>query len=249
MIASLTIEYLMAERDVKNSFSFVKILMQKEKTLVYPCNYWLIAIFVCLFIFISGCYCNEPLPVISDVPSPEVIVSKPVVSVPRVDQRLTGIPKDWWPSPYLEKSWSSIVIHHSATDNGNVAIFDKMHREDKHWNGIGYDFVIGNGTDSGNGSVEVTYRWREQKIGAHCKTPGNWANRDAVGICLVGDFNGTRPTAAQMRSLVKLVRFLQKRYGITQSRIYGHGTTPGAHATDCPGKYFPMAKLKSVLDY
>ena len=240
----------MTETDVKNSFSFLKILRQKEKSLILPRNYWLIAVFVCLFIFISGCYRNEPLLVISNVSSPEVIVAaKPVVSVPRVSPQLSGIPKNWWPSPYLEKGWSSIVIHHSATDNGNAAIFDKMHREDRHWEGIGYDFVIGNGTNSGNGRVEVTYRWREQKTGAHCKTPGNWANRDAVGICLVGDFNNTRPTAEQMRSLVKLVRFLQKRYGIAQSRIYGHGSTPGAHATDCPGKNFPMAKLKSVLDY
>ena len=142
------------------------------------------------------------------------------------------------------------MIHHSATKNGSAAIFDKWHKEGNYWEGVGYDFVIGNGTDSGDGQVEVTFRWRNQIAGAHCGgTRGNWANKYAVGICLVGNFNHTTPTMQQMRSLVKLVRFLQNRYGIPKSRIYGHNTTPGARATDCPGKYFSVAKLKSMLEF
>jgi len=73
----------------------------------------------------------------------------------------------------------AIVIHHSATENGNAAIFDRMHREHNHWDGVGYDFVIGNGTNSGDGEVEVTFRWQGQIAGAHCGgTIGNWANID-----------------------------------------------------------------------
>jgi N-acetyl-anhydromuramyl-L-alanine amidase AmpD len=114
---------------------------------------------------------------------------------------------------------------------------------------VGYDFVIGNGVDSADGLVEVTYRWRNQQTGAHCGgTGGNWANEDGIGICLVGNFNKTSPTSRQMQALVKLVRFLQARYKIPTSRIYGHGTTPGARVTDCPGKRFPMSTLKSMLE-
>jgi hypothetical protein len=150
----------------------------------------------------------------------------------------------------LEKKWTAVVVHHSATENGNAAIFGKMHREQYHWEGVGYDFVIGNGADSGDGQVEVTFRWRKQIPGAHCGgTANNWANRDGVGICLVGDFNRTVPTARQMQSLLKLIRFLQKRYGIPRSRIYGHKTTPGARVTDCPGWKFPMGRLKSMLNF
>jgi len=160
-----------------------------------------------------------------------------------------NIPRDWLPPSRVEKRWAAIVIHHSATESGNAAIFDKRHREENHWEGVGYDFVIGNGTDSGDGEVEVTFRWREQIAGAHCGgTPGNWANKDAVGICLVGNFNHTAPTAQQMQSLLKLTRFLQKRYGISKTRIYGHKTTPGARVTECPGRRFPMARLKLMLD-
>jgi N-acetyl-anhydromuramyl-L-alanine amidase AmpD len=63
----------------------------------------------------------------------------------------------------------------------------------------------------------------------------------------VGNFDYTSPTTRQMQSLVKLVRFLQNRYRIPKSRIYGHGSTPGARVTDCPGRRFPMARLKSML--
>ncbi|MHC4158827.1 MAG: peptidoglycan recognition protein family protein, partial [Planctomycetota bacterium] len=115
---------------------------------------------------------------------------------------------------------------------------------------VGYNFVIGNGTDSSDGEVEVTFRWRNQKTGAHCGgTWRNWANKNAIGICLVGDFNRTIPTRRQMWSLAKLIRFLQNRYGISKSRIYSHNTTPGASPTDCPGRKFPMAKLKSMPDF
>lgn len=158
-------------------------------------------------------------------------------------------PYGWAPSHGLEKNWKAIVIHHSATDTGNVASIDDYHRKNNGWDGIGYDFVIGNGAGSGNGQVETTFRWTGQKTGAHCKTDeSNWANEDAVGICLVGNFDNSRPSSSQMASLMKLVRFLSERYDIPASRIYGHNTTPG-HITNtgCPGRNFPMSYVKTHL--
>ena len=200
----------------------------------------------CLFVF-SGCiYNEEPMPrIVHDSTRERTVGSPPTTTWKSADKNISP---NWLPPSRLEKKWKAIVIHHSDTANGNATIFDKYHKEIKYWEGVGYDFVIGNGTNSSDGQVEVTFRWREQKTGAHCKTPDNWANENAVGICLVGNFNQTVPTARQIRSLVKLVRFLQHRYEIPKSRIYGHNTTPGAHETDCPGKRFPMAWLKSMLD-
>lgn len=211
-----------------------------------------VIIFSCLFV-LGGCiYNDEPVPQIvynhssstSKFVLPKVVKPKPIRK-----QVNYNVPADWLPPSGLEKRWTAIVIHHSGTENGNSAIFDRWHREGRHWDGIGYDFVIGNGTDSGDGQVEVTFRWRKQLTGAHCKTPQNWANEDAIGICLVGDFNKTAPTARQMQSLLKLIRFLQRRYSIDQSRVFGHNTTPGARVTDCPGRLFPMSRLKSSLGY
>jgi len=199
--------------------------------------------------FLSGCvYVDEPMPEVYAEYSSGVIRTEPADVLERVDFPADDVPGEWIPPLHLEHKWTAVVIHHSGTDNGNVAIFDKWHRQDKHWEGVGYDFVIGNGTDSTDGAVEVTFRWRNQMVGAHCGgTSGNWANKYSVGICLVGNFNKNYPTSRQMRSLVKLIGFLQGRYGISTGRIYGHNTTPGARPTECPGRNFSIAALKRVL--
>lgn len=202
-------------------------------------------------LLLGGCaYKNEPAAEIAGS-YPDTIgkLAAPTV-VKRSEKKpksRADVPSDWVVDPGIEKKWSAIVIHHSATGNGNRAIFDRTHRDRNGWDGIGYDFVIGNGTDSGDGQVEVTFRWRGQLTGAHCKTPGNWANENAVGICLVGDFNETRASAAQMRSVLKLVRFLQERYGIDRAGVYGHNAAPGARGTECPGRNFPMSQFKAML--
>ena len=207
--------------------------------------------FSCLFV-LGGCVSNdEPMPEIVHSSGSKSVLIPPRVVNPKKSpgSAYRNVPGNWLPPSQLEKKWTAVVIHHSATENGNAAIFDKWHREGKHWEGIGYDFVIGNGSNSGDGQVEVTFRWRKQIPGAHCKTANNWANRNGVGICLVGNFNRTVPTKQQMQSHLKLIRFLQQRYGIPKSRIYGHKTTPGAGVTECPGRKFPMARLKSMLDF
>ena len=208
-------------------------------------------VFCSFLVLLGGCASYEPMPDVVEGPNiePPKVVSPPVVKPkPKPVAIRRDFPQDWLPPADVEKQWTAIVIHHSATETGNAAIFDRMHREERHWDGVGYDFVIGNGTNSGDGQVEVTFRWRRQIAGAHCGgTPDNWANVDAVGICVVGDFSYRAPSAKQMQSLVKLIRFLQNRYGISIDHIYGHSDTPGARVTECPGRMFPMDRLKRML--
>jgi hypothetical protein len=118
---------------------------------------------------------------------------------------------------------------------------------DKGWeHGCGYHFVIGNGTQSGDGEVEASQRWRQQLQGAHAKTPDNQFNEHGIGICLVGNFElGTsRPTAAQMRSLLRLSQWLMDRYDIPLANVKGHCH---CKATCCPGKNFPWTELRAGL--
>jgi len=154
-----------------------------------------------------------------------------------------------WPYMLLHPRAPGVIVHHSATDaragggNVNAALLDEAHsrrgweiRDSHNTYHIGYHFVI-----LPDGTVE---RGRPEWLpGAHAR-----GNNHYRGICLVGNFNRTLPTSRQMQSLLKLVRFLQSRYGIPKVRIYGHNTTPGARATDSPGKRFPMAKLKTMLE-
>lgn len=144
----------------------------------------------------------------------------------------------------LARDWRHIVIHHSAGNTGSASAFDKAHRE-RGWDGLGYHFVIGNGSLSGDGEVEVGYRWKRQMQGAHA---GNAEyNQAGVGICLVGDFqNGGRPSAAQMASLRRLTRFLQVKCGVPTYEVIGHQNVPGK-STECPGHNLSMADFRASL--
>jgi len=143
------------------------------------------------------------------------------------------------------RRWVWIVVHHSGTKRGNASMFDKYHRNNRRWDELGYHFVIGNGTDSGNGEVEIGSRWAQQKWGAHCKVLGHEEyNQFGIGICVVGNFNRTRPTAEQMKSLVELTRWLVWRYRIPQSHVIGHRDVKD---TDCPGIHFPFGDFRRAV--
>lgn len=163
-------------------------------------------------------------------------------SIPKFtdDPRIVALP-GW--DVNVTREWRHIVIHHSASATGSAAAFDKAHK-DRGWEGLGYHFVIGNGTGSGDGAVEVGFRWRQQEDGAHA---GNSEyNKHGIGICLVGDFeNGAQPSAAQWASLRQLVRFLQVKTGVPTSEIIGHCNVPDKK-TLCPG-HIDLAAFRESL--
>lgn len=152
-----------------------------------------------------------------------------------------GTPRNWALAVAARK-WEWVVIHHSATPVGGAARFGREHVA-KGWDELGYHFVIGNGTDTANGATEVGSRWPKQKQGAHCKTPDNGFNEKGIGVCLVGNFDTARPTDAQLKSLAKLVAYLQKTYHIPADHIIGHGD---AKATECPGKNLHIAQVRRL---
>lgn len=159
----------------------------------------------------------------------------------RLNHRLTHIPPaprdPGWIPPRLSNRWQWITIHHSATLTGNAARMDVDHRKRGMENGIGYHFVIGNGSGSGDGEVEVTRRWTEQLPGGHIRAgegPRGDLNESAIGICLVGDFTRDIPTEAQIASLKGLLNYLMEVTRVQESHVRGHRNMPG-QATECPG--------------
>lgn len=169
-------------------------------------------------------------------PQPHPIQPRPFASRPG---------ESWFPrSGRISKRWTTVVVHHSATDSGGARAFDRFHRG-KGWDELGYHFVIGNGSDTADGMIEVGSRWHSQKHGAHCKTPDQYYNEHGIGICLVGDFTRSRPTARQMQSLVKLVKFLSYECGIPAQRVTTHGAV--THGTLCPGKFFAVGPIRRAL--
>jgi hypothetical protein len=178
-------------------------------------------------------------PELADPPPVAVAVTPaPIPPLPG----FTGIPREWTPSTKAN-AWQWIVIHHSATPTGGAAAFDKMHKA-KGWDELGYHFVVGNGTDTRDGQVEVGGRWPRQKWGAHAKTPDNRFNDYGIGVCLVGNFDNQRPSDEQMKSLSRLVAHLMKTYHIPADRVVGHGDT--GKPTDCPGRLMNIALVRQL---
>ncbi len=85
---------------------------------------------------------------------------------------------------------------------------------------VGYHYVV-----RLDGTVEAGRG--EEYVGAHCVESG--MNRRSIGVCYVGGdgqghevSQGYTRTEAQRRSLLELVRRLQKKYGIPDGRVFGH---------------------------
>ncbi len=145
-------------------------------------------------------------------------------------------------APVQRGRWKFIVVHNSGTRQGNARAFDYYHRNVRRMqNGLAYHFVIGNGTSSGDGEVEIGSRWRRQINGGHVHS--DYLNNIALGICLVGDFNRTQPTAAQLDACEELIRYLRIRCGKADGRdipVRPHReVNPPRWSTDCPGDAFP----------
>jgi hypothetical protein len=145
-------------------------------------------------------------------------------------------------APVLRERWRFIIVHNSGTRQGNARIFDYYHRNVRRMrNGLAYHFVIGNGTSSGNGEIEVGNRWRRQINGGHVHS--DYLNNISLGICLVGDFNRDQPTRAQLDSCEELIRYLRDRCGKVERHdipVRPHREmNPPRWPTDCPGDAFP----------
>jgi LysM repeat protein len=144
---------------------------------------------------------------------------------------------------FKSAKWRYIIIHHSVTDEGDATSLDTIHYRRGFNRGLGYHFVIDNGTTTKvDGQIEASPRWVKQMDGAHCNVGG--MNQCGIGICLVGDFTHHEPTRKQMDALVLLVNTLRRYYRIPLSRVLGHRDVK---PTECPGKSFPWKEFKRRL--
>lgn len=184
-------------------------------------------LFLAIFIYLSGC--NVP-PAFKPVTPAKLQEGEISYIIGQLDR-------------YFVRDWKYIVIHHSATESGNAAEFDKSHRTLGWENGLGYHFVIGNGNGSGDGQVEIGSRWINQINGAHAGVQEY--NHYGIGICLVGNFNESYPTTAQMDSPLALIQNLQERCSISSENVILHRH---CKETDCPGKDFLYYKLLAGLE-
>ena len=122
---------------------------------------------------------------------------------------------------------------------------DRYHREKRHMeHGLAYHFVIGNGHGMRDGQIAVGQRWRKQRDGGHLRSEEQ--NKVSIGICLVGNFDRSKPTPRQLHNLTVLVRALLKRCKLTASGVKTHQQI-NTIKTLCPGKNFPTGTFRQKL--
>ncbi|MDR7865518.1 MAG: peptidoglycan recognition family protein [Sporomusaceae bacterium] len=126
-----------------------------------------------------------------------------------------------------------IVIHHTKIENMTVASIHDLHLRNG-WAGIGYHKIILPDGTVADGRPEYA-------IGAHALG----ANSHSVGISLVGDFDVSLPSSAQMASLIALTAELAGKYGVSAANIVGHRDV--YKDTTCPGRIFPWVDFKREL--
>jgi LysM repeat protein len=148
-------------------------------------------------------------------------------------------------APVKAGRWKNIVIHHAAVKEGTLKSLDRYHREERRMeNGLAYHFLIGNGNGLGDGEIAVGNRWKKQLDGGHLASVAQ--NRTAIGICLIGNFDQTKPTAKQLQSLEALSRALMKRCQLSASAVKTHQQINVIH-TRCPGRLFPTQEFLNKL--
>lgn len=146
---------------------------------------------------------------------------------------------------YPSKKWRYIVVHHTATEDGNAHSIDQLHHKRGFWNGLGYHFLIDNGTATKeDGQIEVGPRWIKQLDGAHANAAG--MNEMGIGVSLVGNYSERHVSRKTFDSLLFLVKTLQRYYGIPNSNVIRHKDVPGKN-TECPGNLFPWQEFKRRL--
>lgn len=141
--------------------------------------------------------------------------------------------------------WRYIVIHHSASPNASVKGMDYYHRVERHMeNGLAYHFVVGNGHSLKDGEIAIGHRWTAQLDGGHLASEA--LNRQAIGICMVGNFDDGQPTPKQMESLRALVDFLLARCHLGPEAVRTHQQINPVY-TRCPGRHFPAKAFSREL--
>jgi len=136
-------------------------------------------------------------------------------------------------TPPAAARWKYIFVHQSRTSGGDAATL-----------GHSNHFVVGNGDGSLDGEIQITRLWTGQDSILTPPTGVPLIDPACSCICLIGDFDKTRPTAAQQHSLIQLVSALQSRLRIPASQVWLIDR-PGSPAG--VGQWFPTTAFRNQI--
>lgn len=157
-----------------------------------------------------------------------------------------------------------IILHHSATDDGdgnNWTAITRHHMScrykgeiitpavyqtlldqgktdglEKPWSDVGYTF----GIEMNDNKLALRYGRDIGVVGAHCQG----FNDRSIGICLVGNYDKAAPDEGRLFFLANLCRQFQLEFGIPKDQVLGHRETfpllGKPIAKSCPGMLFDL---------
>ena len=158
-----------------------------------------------------------------------------------------------------DRQWNVIVIHHSATPDGQT--FDSQSIRDYHikvqgWQEIGYHLLI----------EKVQNEWYYilgrplTMIGAHSGTKSSVLyNKIGIGICLIGNYDKEVPSQKALTMLKDVVKRLMDFYNIMRNNVIGHWEVfirlglartkeeAWSKYKTCPGKLFDLDNFRREL--
>lgn len=132
----------------------------------------------------------------------------------------------------LSNKPNMLIVHHLEAEGTNwtVEAIHNMHKRENGWAGIGYHYYI-----RLDGTV---YKGRpDSAIGAHCQG----CNTNTLGISFEGNYDSRIDMPVeQYNSWCELKAYLCNKYG--NMSVFGHREKG---SSECPGKNFPLDKIKS----
>jgi hypothetical protein len=146
--------------------------------------------------------------------------------------------------PVLPGRWERIAVSFSGHRFGSSQTVGMQH-EGLGLGGLGHHFVIGNGTGSADGRIDVGFRWQHQQSGRvpwHVQPRPGSAEARTLYVCVIGDGRESGPTRNQLRELTWLVRLLQARLEIASEQVELVDLGPYT-----VGPRFPVIELRQQL--
>ena len=136
--------------------------------------------------------------------------------------------------------WKYIVIHHTGTNSDSMTSMSNDLASRGEESIPQYHFVIGNGSETPKGGLEVSSRWYSQIPGSHLND--KVYDPISIGICIVGDYNQRDPDAKMLESLARVCATLVLRYRIDLNHLTTrYGMTKYIRS---PGQRFNIIALR-----
>jgi hypothetical protein len=133
-------------------------------------------------------------------------------------------------------NWEALIIHHTASSqNTKLETIRRWHKE-RGWQDVGYHYVM----EIHNGRGVLKIGRPDTQPGAH--TVG-WNNK-AIGLVVVGNYDTETIGERLYMDILAAVVHICLKYSIPADKIFGHRDKA---STACPGKHFPLAKLREEV--